>query len=114
MSKIIYSGTPKLPYTFDYTPDGDSPEMLFFSGSAWTSTTDSKIGLKLSIDGTEVATASIFSNGPTTHRALTPALSIFTFPVIITGGAIAPVRIKIEAIAGTLFDKNDSVTVATL
>ncbi len=114
MSHVIYNGTPTLPHTFNYTPHGDEPVLLSFSGTAWTGITNSKIGLELVVNGTVVSTAAIWSNGPGTHRALQTALTTFTFPFVVdvSNGVISPVSITIRAIAGTNFDRNDYVTLA--
>lgn len=114
MSHVIYHGTPQLPYTFNYVPHGDDPVLLSFSGTAWTGNVDTMIGLELVIDGTVVAISSIFSNGPTTHRALHTALATYTFPFVIdtSTSVVSPVSITIRAVAGTNFDNNDFVTIA--
>lgn len=114
MSHVIYSGTPSLPYSFDYTPHVDEPVLLSFSGTAWTGKANAKIGLELVINGTVVTSANIFSNSPSQHRALHAGITSYTFPVVVnpSDGTINPVSITIRAIGGTNFDSNDYVTVA--
>lgn len=111
MANVIYSGNPgNLPYTFEYTPERDTPSLIQLSGSAWTTAANTKIGLQVSIEGNAVTTASMFSNGANTHRALNAGLAEFTFPIKIEGGAIKPVQIEISALRGTKFDVNDEVS----
>jgi len=112
MAQIIYSGTPSsLPHTFNYTPNSDIPVLLHLSGSAWSKTANKKIGLQVEINGLPVATASIYSNGVNTHRALNAGIAEHTFPIKIEGGEIQPVSIAIKALnSDTVFDGNDEVT----
>lgn len=114
MSHLIYSGTPSLPHTFDYTPEGDERVLLSLSGTAWTRNPHGKIGLELVVGGQVVNTAAIWSNAPNTHRALHTGLTTYQFPFNfdINSGEIQPVSITIRAIAGTEFDGNDYVTIA--
>lgn len=114
MKDIIYDGTPaSLPHSFQYTPQSDAPSVMHLSGSAWTSVANTKIGLQVEVDGTVVVTSAIWSNGPTTHRALCAGLAEYQFTLKVVDGVVQPVTITIKALnANTIFDVNDYVTVA--
>jgi len=114
MSQLIYSGTPTLPHTFEYTPVGDERVMLSLSGTAWTVEEKGKIGLELVIDEQVVTSAWVYSNSPTEHRALHTGLSEYNFPLKYDAnkGIVEPVSITIRTFYGTLFDGNDIVTIA--
>ena len=60
----------------------DGPVVVTLAGSVWSTTADQLIGIALLIDGepTPIA-ASIFSNRPTTHRAVVPAIAPYTFTI---------------------------------
>jgi hypothetical protein len=48
----------------------------------WSTTADQLIGIALLIDGESTPiTASIFSNGPSTHRAVVPVIVPYTFTI---------------------------------
>lgn len=113
MQDIIFSGNPgALPHSFSYTPESDSPVIIYFSGSAWTSVANTPIGLKLTINGADITTTTIWSNGPTTHRALVPSLVKYKFPLNVVNGVVQPVTITISALANTIFDVNDTIFLA--
>jgi len=114
MSHLIYSGTPTLPHTFQYVPEGDERVLLSLSGTAWTTNAHGKIGLELVVDGAVVNTASIWSNAPSVHRALHTGLSEYNFPLNFDAATqkLKPVSITIRALSGTRFDGNDYVTIA--
>jgi len=113
MKRIIYQGTPSLPYTFNWTPDVDGQVLLYFSGSAWTSAPNQKIGLKLSINNTPVGETSVWINNASSHQTLTPSLLEFNMPMNFEDNQIQPVSITIEAISNaTNFDVNDQVILA--
>ena len=114
MKHIIYEGTPSLPYSFQYTPTSDAPMMIYFSGTAWTNTENSRIGLQLLVNGSVIADAMIFSNTPAQHRALQTGLAMYTFPFSVDPNTqkVNPVTIEIQAMPGTNFDVNDFICVA--
>src|SRR5947207_973647 len=54
----------------------DGPVVVTLAGSVWSTTADQLIGIALVVDGEPTPiTASIFSNGPTTHRPVVPAIA---------------------------------------
>jgi hypothetical protein len=113
MAEIIFSRIQQktLPFTTTYTPNIDSEIVLMLSGSAWTSRVNCKIGLVLEIDGVEICSAEIFSNGPTTHRLLIPGIVSHTFKINYKDSSPEPVNITVKALNGdTLFDQNDYIS----
>ena len=73
------------------------------NGSVWTQTANVMIGIDIAIDGQNVGTAHIFSNGNTTHRAVVPAY----IPVKLGQG---PHKITLSASTNTVSDFNDLYT----
>ena len=60
----------------------DGPVLVTLAGSVWSTTADQLIGIALLVDGAPTPiTASIFSNGPTTHRAVIPTIVPYTFTI---------------------------------
>lgn len=77
---INQAGPLEMEATFNSPSDG--PMMVYVSGSVWSSTANVMIGIGVAIDGTNVANATIFSNGGATHRAVVPIY----IPVKLTSG----------------------------
>jgi hypothetical protein len=46
---------------------------LEVNGSVWSQAGNQMIGISVQLDGQPIGTAQIFSNGPSTHRAVVPA-----------------------------------------
>ena len=115
MASIIYNGTPaSLPYSFEHIPDSDIEVVVQLYGSAWSQTANTKIGLKMSVDGQEVVSASVFSNGTSTHRTFS-GFGPHQFPIKIVDGQIQPVKITIDKLTpATVFDVNDVVTIVVM
>lgn len=61
-----------LPITIDLTPESNSMAFLTVSGSVWSAATSVQIGIEVAWEGTALGAATIFSNGPSTHRAVVP------------------------------------------
>ena len=74
---IAQYGPLPIEVTADIETDG--PTVVTVAGSVWTTTKDSMIGVTLMIDGNPVAKVPIFSNGPSTHRAVVPVSFPYTF-----------------------------------
>ncbi len=70
------------PISASFAAPLDGPACLSVSGSVWTSTPNQLIGVSLELDGVLIGTASIFSNGSTTHRAVVPCF----IPINLTFG----------------------------
>lgn len=71
--QIILSQKGPLPITVNFKALSDAPVTLEVQGSIWTQSANSMIGIQVAIDGGAVGTAQIFSNTPSTHRAVVPA-----------------------------------------
>ena len=89
-----------LPVTVSFTPPSDGPSCLIVSGSVWTQTANQMIGIQVSLDNKAIGSASIYSNAPTTHRALVPTY----IPLKLTFGDH---QVTLSAISGTISDVND-------
>lgn len=59
-----------LPLTANFQAPSDAPMYLEVTGSVWTQSANSMIGIAIQLDGTAIGTAQIFSNTPSTHRAV--------------------------------------------
>ncbi len=71
----------------------------------------------LEINGKEVCTAEIFSNGPSTHRLLMPGIVPYRFVLKHNAkdDSIEPVSITVKALnADTNFDHNDYISLSIL
>ena len=101
----ILSQAGPLPITASFNSPMDGPAWFTLSGSAWSRTADQMISVILQLDGSPVGYAQIFSNAPSTHRALIPV----QIPVNLTYG---PHKITLVAQNSyTTSDSNDSFNV---
>lgn len=116
MSSIIYSGYPgSLPFKIQYTPEIDQAVTLILTGSAYSTNGNVKIGISVDVNGSHATSAEIFSNGPSTHRALVSQPSNYTFPFEVIDGVVQPVTITFNnQNSNTIFDINDSITLMVL
>jgi hypothetical protein len=96
---IAQAGPLPIKATADIESDG--PAVLTLAGSVWSTTQDTMIGVSLSIDGEPVQSASIFSNGPTTHRAVVPVTVPYSFTIGTHTFTLEPLN------AQTTRDSND-------
>ena len=80
LQQIIMQYGP-LPIETTATIETDGPTIVSVSGSVWTSTQKSMIGVALFIDGTPQIKAPIFSNGSNTHRTVVPVSIPYTFTI---------------------------------
>ena len=101
--QVLLSQVGPLPITAQFNAIGDSPMYIEVNGSVWTQTANVMTGIDIAIDGQKVGTANIFSNTPSTHRAVVPAY----VPVKLSQG---PHKITLSASANTVSDLNDSYT----
>lgn len=92
-----------LPIKASFMAPGDMPMYLEITGSVWTQTANQMIGIQITLDGTVVGTANIFSNGASTHRAVVPLY----VPVKLTQGSHT---LQLNAAANTVSDLNDLFT----
>lgn len=71
-----------LPLTVEFKAPLDGPACLVLSGSVWSTSANQLIGVGLELDGTQIGSASIFSNASSTHRAVVPSY----IPINLTFG----------------------------
>ena len=62
-----------LPIHSNFKAPSDGPACLVLSGSVWSATANQMIGVQLELDGKVIGSATIFSNGASTHRAVVPS-----------------------------------------
>jgi len=72
-AQILVSQKGPLPITATFNSPGDLTAVLEVNGSVWTTTANQMIGIQVQLDGVNLGTANIFSNGASTHRAVVPA-----------------------------------------
>jgi hypothetical protein len=79
-AQVLISQAGPLPIKAEAQIESDGPSVLTLAGSVWSTTAGSLIGVTLLIDGqpTQI-NATIFSNGPNTHRAVVPVTVPYTF-----------------------------------
>jgi hypothetical protein len=74
MLQIILNQKPgPLPISATFSALSDGPSTLIIHGSVWSTSANQKVGFAVQLDGTQVGTAQLFSNGANTHRAVVPA-----------------------------------------
>ncbi len=71
--QLILSQKGPLPITATFQAISNGPMYLEVNGSVWTQSANQMIGISIQLDGQQVGTAQIFSNGNATHRAVVPA-----------------------------------------
>jgi hypothetical protein len=77
---VVIAKAGPLPITATAQIQSDGPALVTLAGSVWSTTANQMIGVALLIDGQRTPiTASIFSNGPNTHRAVVPVAMPYTF-----------------------------------
>ncbi len=69
---IVNQGGP-LPITATFNALTDEPMYLEVNGSVWCEYADSMIKIGIDVDGQNVGSAQIYSDGGTTHRTVVPA-----------------------------------------
>ena len=93
-----------LPLKVQFNAPTDGPANLMICGSVWTQNANQVIGFTVTLDGTVVGSASIFSNLQGTHRAVVPTY----IPVNLAFGAHT---LELSAENGyTVSDFNDFFT----
>ena len=101
--QLILQQAGPLPITATFNSIGDSPMYLEVNGSVWTQTPNVMIGIDVQLDGKAVGRATVYSNGPSTHRPVVPVY----IPVTLTPG---PHKLTLSASANTVSDSNDCYT----
>jgi hypothetical protein len=101
--QMIINQKGPLPISALFNSIGDTPMYLEVQGSVWTGSTDVMTGINIDVDGQSVGTAYIYSNGPSTHRAVVPAY----IPLKLGQGQH---KLTLSAAANTVSDYNDHFT----
>lgn len=71
--QVILSQAGPLPISATFESPSDDTLYLEVNGSVWTQVVGEMIGIAITLDGTLVGTAQIYSNGNATHRSVVPA-----------------------------------------
>lgn len=71
--QVIVQKAGPLPIRASFQAPGDQPMFLEVNGSVWSQSVNQMIGIAINLDGTNVGTAQIYSNGNATHRSVVPA-----------------------------------------
>ena len=103
--QVIVQQAGPLPIKASFQPLGDLPVYVEVNGSVWSQTANVMLGIKVNLDGNDVGSAKIFSNGPATHRAVVPAF----IPVKLSHGSHT-ITLSADN-AQTVSDFNDFYTV---
>lgn len=103
-SQTVYSGrTTQFPMAFKFTPKFDGAALLYVGGSAWTSNAGSMVGFQIAFDNNVIGTASVYTNEPSSHKAVVANM----LPVTVPGDGQQH-TITVTAINGTtVIDQND-------
>lgn len=70
--QILVNEAGPLPLSGSIQTGSVGPANLFLSGSVWTKESAGQIGVAVSMNGTKVGEAIIWSNAPSVHRAVVP------------------------------------------
>jgi hypothetical protein len=104
--QLIIDQAGPLPIQATADIQSDGPAVLTLAGSVWSQTANAMTGVSLLVDGEPAGSARIFSNGPTTHRAVVPV----TIPYTFTFGSHT---FTLEAMTSeTISDSNDFFTLS--
>lgn len=110
MMQVLLQTNGPLPRSATFTPPGDGPATLYISGSVWTQTPESVVGITVSVDGVPVGSAWVYANVAASHMAVVPVFTTITLP----DGASTH-QITISALNNaTVTDLNDNFQVALL
>jgi hypothetical protein len=96
-----------LPLKGVFTAPSDGPAILVVTGSVWSQAANVLLQVNVQLDGTQIGTAQIWSNGVATHRAF-PTLFI---PVTLAFGQHA---VSLTTGANVVSDLNDTFAVSLI
>lgn len=109
-TQILLQTNGPLPQSAAFKAPASGPATIYVSGSVWTQTAGSVIGITVSIDGAPVASAWIYANAAGSHMAVVPVFSPITLP-----DSIGSHTVTISALNGaTASDLNDNFQVTLL
>ena len=102
--QVILAQAGPLPISATFNAPGDEPMYLEINGSVWAQAVNVMTGIVIQLDGVQVGTAQVFSNGNATHRAVVPAY----IGVKLAQGSH---KLTLSALSGgTVSDYNDFYT----
>lgn len=108
--QILLQTNGPLPQSAAFKAPASGPATLYVSGSVWTQTAGSAIGITVSIDGAPVGNAWVFANVATSHVAVVPVFMPITLP-----DSMGSHTVTISAVnPATSSDANDNFQVALL
>jgi hypothetical protein len=102
--QLIVSQKGPLPIKVSFSAPGDMEACLVINGSVFATATNTMVGIQVALDGQNVGTAQIFSNGANTHRAAVPVY----IPVKLAYGQQH--TLTLSAMPNTTTDFNDFFT----
>ncbi len=111
---VVIQQSGPLPITQTFMTASDGPAMLVVAGSVYSNTPNTVTGISVILNAQTVGTASIFSNGPSTHRAVVPAYIPITLDMPWPS-PMTPPSYTIELVSATgetVSDQNDFFVVA--
>ena len=97
-----------LPLKGTFTPVEDGPVLFVVTSTAWSTTTDTKIGISVSLDGAVIGSVTMLANQKSVHMTL-PTLFLNA-----TIKSIQPHTITVTALGTTVTDVNDIFVVQLL
>lgn len=101
--QVVINQAGPLPITAPFNAPSDAPMYLEVCGSVWSQNVNNMLGIAIQLDGQNVGTAKIYSNGSTTHRTVVPA-----YILIQLGNT--PHTLTLSASGGAVSDSNDVFT----
>jgi hypothetical protein len=97
----VFAANGPLPLKTSVDIQSNLPAVVTLAGSVWANAAQQMIGIALLIDGSVVATATIFANPSSTHLSVVPVEFPYTF-------AIGPHDFTLNPLNNaTTSDKND-------
>jgi hypothetical protein len=77
----VFAQSGPLPIKNQVQIMSDEPAIVTLAGSVWTTNANQMIGISLSIDGSQAATAQIFANPADMHLVVVPVEFSYTFTI---------------------------------
>lgn len=103
-----------LPVTASFPLKSTGPATVTVAGSVWSGQADTMIGIQVSMDGSVLGDAKIFSNAPSTHRAVVATHYDVTLDRAWPEPGVPPTyQITLNPLNGdTVSDTNDTYSIA--
>jgi len=96
-----------LPVNGNFQSNVAGPVLLIVSGSGFSATPSTAIGLSIAVDGTIRGISQFFANAASTHQTFPSTFLVLRLPP-------GPHKVTIAALANTSTDANDHYNVVTL